>query len=102
LHYLLLSVLSLAAVAGLQTVGIILVVAMLITPGATAYLLTDRFDRMTLLAVASSVFSSVGGVYVSYWTDSSTAGCIVLVQTFLFLLAFFFAPRHGIFRQHQS
>ncbi|MCT0219838.1 metal ABC transporter permease [Synechococcus sp. CS-1329] len=102
LHYLLLSVLSLAAVAGLQTVGIILVVAMLITPGATAYLLTDRFDRMTLLAVASSVFSSAGGVYVSYWTDSSTAGCIVLVQTFLFLLAFFFAPRHGIFRQHQS
>jgi len=102
LHYLLLSVLSLAAVAGLQTVGIILVVAMLITPGATAYLLTDRFDRMTLLAVASSMFSSAGGVYVSYWTDSSTAGCIVLVQTFLFLLAFFFAPRHGIFRQHQS
>ncbi len=102
LHYLLLSVLSLAAVAGLQTVGIILVVAMLVTPGATAYLLTDRFDRMTQLAVASSVFSSVGGVYVSYWSDSSTAGCIVLVQTFLFLLAFLFAPRHGIFRQHQS
>ncbi|MBE9173075.1 metal ABC transporter permease [Cyanobium sp. LEGE 06143] len=102
LHYLLLSVLSLAAVAGLQTVGIILVVAMLVTPGATAYLLTDRFDRMTLLAVASSVFSSVGGVYVSYWSDSSTAGCIVLVQTFLFLLAFFFAPRHGIFRQQQT
>ncbi|EDY38684.1 ABC transporter component, possibly Mn transport [Cyanobium sp. PCC 7001] len=101
LHYLLLSVLSLAAVAGLQTVGIILVVAMLVTPGATAYLLTDRFDRMTLLAVASSVVSSVIGVYVSYWSDSSTAGCIVLVQTLLFLLAFVFAPRYGILHHHR-
>ena len=100
LHYLLLSILSLAAVAGLQTVGIILVVAMLVTPGATAYLLTDRFDRMTLLAVASSVISSVVGVLVSYWTDRSPAGCIVLVQTGLFVLAFLFAPDHGILRRH--
>ena len=99
LHYLLLSVLSLAAVAGLQTVGIILVVAMLVTPGATAYLLTDRFDRMTWLAIGSSVLSSLIGVYVSYWTDSSTAGCIVLVQTGLFLLAFLLAPQHGILRR---
>ncbi len=101
LHYMLLSVLSLTAVAGLQTVGVILVVAMLVTPGATAYLLTDRFDRMTLLAIASSVLSSLLGVYVSYWTDSSTAGCIVLAQTALFLLAFLFAPRYGILRAHQ-
>lgn len=96
LHYLLLSILSLAAVAGLQTVGIILVVAMLVTPGATAYLLTDRFDRMSWLAVASAVLSSLVGVYLSYWTDSSTAGCIVVAQTALFLAAFFFAPRYGI------
>jgi manganese transport system permease protein len=101
LHYMLLSVLSLTAVAGLQTVGVILVVAMLVTPGATAYLLTDRFDRMTLLAIASSVLSSLLGVYLSYWTDSSTAGCIVLAQTALFLLAFLFAPRYGILRGHQ-
>jgi manganese transport system permease protein len=100
LHYMLLSVLSLTAVAGLQTVGVILVVAMLVTPGATAYLLTDRFDRMTLLAIASSVLSSVIGVYVSYWSDSSTAGCIVLTQTAMFLLAFLFAPRYGILRGH--
>ena len=99
LHYLLLSVLSLAAVAGLQTVGIILVVAMLVTPGATAYLLTDRFDHMSLLAITSSVFSSLLGVIISYWSDSSTAGCIVLVQTGLFLLAFLLAPRHGIFKR---
>ena len=98
LHYLLLSVLSLAAVAGLQTVGIILVVAMLVTPGATAYLLTDRFDRMSWLAIGSSIVSSLLGVYTSYWTDSSTAGCIVLVQTGLFLIAFLFAPKHGILR----
>ena len=96
LHYLLLSVLSLAAVAGLQTVGIVLVVSMLITPGASAYLLTDHFDHMSLLAVLSSALSSFLGVILSYWTDSSTAGCIVLVQTGVFLLAFLFAPRHGI------
>ena len=98
LHYLLLSILSLAAVAGLQTVGIILVVAMLITPGATAYLLTDRFDRMTILAVISSVISSLLGVYISYWSDIETGGSIVLVQTTLFLLAFLFAPRYGILK----
>ena len=102
LHYMLLSVLSLTAVAGLQTVGVILVVAMLVTPGATAYLLTDRFDRMTLLAVASSALSSLIGVYVSYWSDSSTAGCIVLAQTALFLLAFLLAPRYGILNAHRS
>ncbi len=98
LHYLLLSILSLAAVAGLQTVGIILVVAMLVTPGATAYLLTDRFDRMSWLAIGSSILSSLLGVYTSYWTDSSPAGCIVLVQTGLFVIAFLFAPKHGILR----
>lgn len=100
LHYLLLSVLSLAAVAGLQTVGIILVVAMLITPGATAYLLTDRFDRMTFLAVLSSTISSFLGVYISYWSDIETGGSIVLVQTVIFLLAFLFAPRYGILKLH--
>ncbi len=102
LHYLLLSVLSLAAVAGLQTVGIILVVAMLITPGATAYLLTDRFDRMTFLAVSSSIFSSILGVYISYWTDIETGGSIVLVQTIVFLIAFLFAPRYGILNSRHS
>jgi len=99
LHYLLLTLLSLSAVVGLQTVGIILVVAMLITPGATAYLLTDRFDRMTILAVISSSFSSVLGVYISYWSDIETGGSIVLVQTLIFLIAFLFAPRYGIFKK---
>ena len=99
LHYLLLTLLSLSAVVGLQTVGIVLVVAMLITPGATAYLLTDRFDQMTLLAVISSSFSSIIGVYISYWSDIETGGSIVLVQTLIFLIAFLFAPRYGIFKK---
>ncbi|MEB3307728.1 MAG: metal ABC transporter permease [Cyanobacteriota bacterium] len=102
LHYILLSALSLAAVAGLQTVGIILVVAMLVTPGATAYLLTDRFGRMVQLAVLSSVLSSLLGILISYWSDSSPAGCIVLVQTGLFLLAFLLAPRYGILMSPRS
>jgi manganese transport system permease protein len=96
LHYILLSLLSLTAVAGLQTVGIILVVAMLVTPGATAYLLTDSFDRMILLSIASGVTSSLMGTYISYYLDAATGGCIVVVQTLLFLTAMIFAPKHGL------
>jgi manganese transport system permease protein len=104
LYYVLLSLLSLTAVAGLQTVGIILVVAMLVTPGATAYLLTDSFDRMMPIAMASGVFSSVVGTYISYHIDGSTGGCIVVLQTLLFVIAMIFAPKHGILarsRQNQ-
>jgi manganese transport system permease protein len=96
LYYLLLSLLSITAVAGLQTVGIILVVAMLVTPGATAYLLSDRFDHMILIAMASGVFSSVMGTYISKYIDGSTGGCIVVLQTVLFLVAMVFAPKHGL------
>jgi manganese transport system permease protein len=96
LYYVLLSLLSLTAVAGLQTVGIILVVAMLVTPGATAYLLSDRFDHMMLIAMASGVFSSVIGTYISYHIDGSTGGCIVVLQTLLFVTAMIFAPKHGL------
>jgi len=98
LHYLLLTCLSLAAVVGLQSVGIILVVAMLITPGATAYLLTDKFDNMTVISVLSAIVSSLIGIYVSFWFDLETGGSIVLAQTFIFLFAFLFAPRYGIFK----
>jgi manganese transport system permease protein len=101
LYYTLLSLLSLTAVAGLQTVGIILVVAMLITPGATAYLLCDRFDQMLGLAMASGVLSSLLGTYLSYYLDGSTGGCIVVVQTLFFLLALVFAPKHGLLAQRQ-
>ena len=98
LPYLLLTCLSLAAVVGLQSVGIILVVAMLITPGATAYLLTDKFDNMTVISVLSAIISSLIGIYVSFWFDLETGGSIVLAQTFIFLFAFLFAPRYGIFK----
>jgi manganese transport system permease protein len=96
LYYVLLSLLSLTAVAALQTVGIILVVAMLVTPGATAYLLSDRFDVMMLIAMASGIFSSVMGTYISYFIDGSTGGCIVVLQTLIFIIAMIFAPKHGL------
>jgi len=89
LHYLLLTCLSLAAVVGLQSVGIILVVAMLITPGATAYLITDKFDNMTIISVLSAIISSVIGIYVSFWFDLETGGSIVLAQTLYFYSLFY-------------
>ncbi|MDY6939092.1 MAG: metal ABC transporter permease [Cyanobacteriota bacterium] len=99
MYYTLLSVLALTIVAALQTAGIVLVIAMLITPGATAYLLTDRFDRMLWISVATSVLSCVLGVYVSYHLDMATGGCIVVLLTLLFLLAMVFAPKYGLVAQ---
>lgn len=98
-NQLLLALLALTVVSALQAVGIILVVAMLVAPGAMARLITDRLDRMLPLAAASAVFSAVTGTYASYFVDGATGPCIVLVQSVLFLLAFFFAPKHGILRQ---
>jgi manganese/iron transport system permease protein len=95
LHYALLVLLAATIVASLKAVGVILVVAMLVAPGAIAYLLTDRFDRMLLIALAVSVTSSVVGTLTSFHIDGATGPCIVLVQAALFLLAFLFAPRHG-------
>jgi len=91
----LLVILALTIVSALQTVGVILVVAMLITPGATAYLLTDRFSRMLILAVTAGVLSSLIGTYASYFLDGATGACIVLTQSVLFGLAFLLAPKHG-------
>lgn len=96
LHYLLLTLLSATAVAALQTVGAVLVVAMLVTPGATAYLLSDRFGRMIGLAVAMGVGTSIVGAYVSYFFDGSTGGCIVTLQSALFVIALVFGPKHGM------
>jgi manganese transport system permease protein/manganese/iron transport system permease protein len=84
LYYVLLSLLAGTIVASLQAVGIILVVAMLVTPGCTARLLTDRFDRMLQIAVASSVLASCLGVYVSFFINGATGACIVLAQSALF------------------
>jgi ABC-type Mn2+/Zn2+ transport system permease subunit len=96
LYYLLLSLLAVTIVVSLKAVGIILVIAMLVTPGCIGYLLTDRFGRMLGIAVASAVGSAVAGVYVSFFLDASTAACIVLLQAGVFLVALIFAPKHGL------
>lgn len=96
MYYTLLSVLALTIVTALQTAGIILVIAMLVTPGSIAYLLSDRFDRMLLISIASSVFACVAGTYLSYHLDVSTGGTIVVLLTLLFVVAMVFAPKYGI------
>lgn len=96
LEALLLALLSVTVVIALQAVGIILVVAMVVIPGATAYLLTDRFERMLLIAVAVSVTASVLGTYVSFYADVATGGAVVVAQACGFALAYLGAPRHGV------
>ncbi|MEM9395475.1 MAG: metal ABC transporter permease [Pseudomonadota bacterium] len=88
--------LAACTVAALQTVGAFLVIAMVVTPGATAYLLTDRFPRLLAISVAIGAGTSAMGAYVSYFLDGATGGVIITLQTCLFLLAFFFAPKHGL------
>ncbi len=96
LHYGLLILLSLTIVASLKAVGIILVVAMLIGPGATAYLLTDSFERMLMIATAVATVSAALGTLVSFHIDGATGACIVLIQSTFFVLAFLFAPKQGL------
>ncbi len=89
------TLLAACTVAALQTVGACLVIAMVVTPGATAYLLTDRFGRLLVLSVALGVTTGFVGAYISYFVDGATGGVIVTLQTLLFLAAFFLAPKHG-------
>jgi manganese/iron transport system permease protein len=96
LHYGLLILLSLTIVGSLKAVGIILVIAMLVAPGSIAYLLTDRFDRMLLIATSVAVASSALGTLVSFHIDGATGACIVLIQFAVFVLAFLFAPKRGL------
>lgn len=96
LHMILLGLLAATSVAALQAVGAILVLAMLVTPGATAYLLTDRFGKMMWISSALGVVTSVAGAYASYFINGATGGCIVTLQTLVFLAAFVFAPKQGI------
>jgi manganese/iron transport system permease protein len=88
--------LSACCVAALQTVGAFLVVAMVVTPGATAYLLTDRFPRLIVLSVLIGSVTSFVGAYASFFLDGATGGVIICLQTALFLVAFVFAPKHGM------
>ncbi len=88
LHYGLLSILSLTIVGALKAVGIILAIALLVAPGAIAFLLTDRFDRMLLIALAIAVGTSFFGVYASFFIDSAPAPTIVLLMSGLFVVVF--------------
>ena len=93
---LLLGLLALTAVIALQAVGVVLVVALLIIPGATAYLLTDKFSRMLLIAPLLSAASAIIGIYASYYIDAASGGMVVLTQGLLFGIVYLFSPRHGI------
>jgi manganese/iron transport system permease protein len=90
------TLLSACTVAALQTVGAFLVIAMVVTPGATAYLLTDRFPRLIAISVVIGALTSFFGAYFSYFLDGATGGVIVVLQTLIFLVAFFLAPKHGM------
>jgi manganese/iron transport system permease protein len=80
----------------MQTVGAFLVIALVVTPGATAYLLTDRFGMLIVLSVLIGTVTSVLGAYLSYFLNGATGGIIVLLMTAVFLTAFVFAPKHGL------
>jgi len=98
LHYGFLVLLALTIVASLKAVGIILVVAMLIAPGATAYLLSDSFERMLLVAAVVATTSAAIGTLASFYIDGATGACIVLTQALVFFAAFLFAPKRGLLR----
>lgn len=95
LRLLFFTLLAACTVAAMQTVGAFLVIALVVTPGATAYLLTDRFPRLIALSVLIGAVTSALGAYISYFLDGATGGVIVCLQTLVFLLAFVFAPKHG-------
>lgn len=96
IHYVIMILLTMVTVASLQTVGIILVVAMLITPASTAYLLTNRLSMMISLAAFFGALSSIIGLYFSFVYNLSSGAVIVLVSTGFFLIAFFFSPKQGL------
>lgn len=89
------ALLAASTVAAMQTVGAFLVISLVVTPGATAYLVTDRFQRLIVLSVAIGIVTSAVGVYLSYLFHAQTGGVVVLLQALLFALCFIFAPKHG-------
>lgn len=99
-HYLLMTAVSLTTVAAFESVGAILVVAMLIAPGATAYLLTDRLAVMLGLAMGIGALCAIFGYLVAHWLDASIAGAMATVAGALFTLAFLFSPSHGLIARH--
>lgn len=102
LHMLLLGSLAAVSVAALQAVGAILVLAMLVTPGATAYLLTDRFGKMIWISTGLGIVTSMMGAYASYFLNGATGGCIVSLQALVFLGVFVLAPKHGLLSSRRA
>jgi manganese/iron transport system permease protein len=96
------TLLSASTVAALQTVGAFLVIAMVVTPGATAYLLCDRFPRLISVAIAIGAGTGFFGAYISYFLDGATGGIIVVLQTLIFLVTFVFAPKYGLLVSRQK
>lgn len=96
LRFIFFTLLSACVVAAMQTVGAFLVIALVVTPGATAYLLADRFPRVLLLSVLIGAVTSFLGAYFSFFLDGATGGLIVTLQTLVFLIAFVAAPKHGL------
>ncbi len=96
LRFIFFVLLSASCVAALQTVGAFLVIAMVVTPGATAYLLTDRFPRLLMISVSLGAITSFLGAYLSFFLDGATGGIIITLQTVIFLAVFFAAPKHGL------
>ncbi|QPG89775.1 metal ABC transporter permease [Rhodococcus qingshengii] len=99
---LLLGVLALTSVVALQAVGVVLVVAMLIIPGATAYLLTDKFSRMLVIAPVVSAVCAIAGIYVSYYLDTASGGMVVMTQGIVFALVYLFSPSQGVIAKWTS
>lgn len=94
--------LSAATVAAFQAVGTILVIAMVITPGATAYLMENKFKKIILISTTIGGFSSAFGAYLSYFLDGATGGLIVLIQTIIFVIVFLFQPKYGLFKRNKE
>ncbi|WP_295895391.1 metal ABC transporter permease [uncultured Bartonella sp.] len=94
------ALLAASTVAAMQTVGAFLVISLVVTPGATAYLVTDRFQRLIVISVAIGIVTSAVGVYLSYHFHAQTGGVVVLLQALLFALCFIFAPKHGVIAAH--
>ncbi|MEW5990251.1 MAG: metal ABC transporter permease [Chloroflexota bacterium] len=99
LEYLFLGLIALTIVISLQAVGIILIVAMLVTPAATAQLLAERFSRLMVIAVAIGMLAPIGGLYLSFWTNTASGALIVLVETATFLAVLALGPRTGLLRR---
>jgi manganese/iron transport system permease protein len=96
------TLLAACTVAALQTVGACLVIAMVVTPGATAYLLTDRFGRLIMLSMAIGTITGAAGAYLSFFIDGATGGIIVVLQTLVFLVTFVLAPKHGLLASRRA